>query len=325
VSQNVRGSATFSLIDCVRVEECYERRMQISRLLLLALLTSSACVTIGNVQKAETLGKGRFQIGLEPGAVTVASSAGGVTLPHVDLSGRYGVSDKVDLGLRIGSSFIELQSKFQLTHPEVGSGFVASLAPTLGGIFIGSSAGGAGFINLNVPVLLGYHFAGGSELVFGPRLHALFLLANTDAASGGALVLGPGASLGIALQLGESFALMPEVSFSVPVIGAASNFAGTSGAGAGAGGGFFNFKLGFLFGGRKVVDPNAETAPPPPPPRMMEAPAPQPVPQPVPYGGPTAPPPPSQPAYPPSGVVPPPPPMPAPGPVLVPPPPPSPR
>ncbi len=284
---------------------------------VLGVVAASSCITVGNVQKAETLGKGRFQFGLEPGAVAYTATNAGVTggaLPHVDLAARYGVSENVDLGARLGGSGIEFQGKFQFTRPEIGSGLVGSVAPTIGGIFVAAAGASIGIVNINLPVLLGYHFAGGSELVFGPRLHAVALLGSAPGGSGGGIVAGPGASLGFAWQISEGFALMPEVSFAVPVLGAASASGAGSAAGFGAGVVVSNFKLGFLFGGRKLpVDPN--DIPPPPPPRMIEAP--RPVPQADPYGPPPAPPTSN------SQPMPPPPPMPAPGPVMVAPPPPS--
>ncbi len=283
--------------------------------LVTLCLAATGCITTGNVQKAETLGKGRFQFGLEPGAyqiVNTGSLGTVVTLPHVDLSARYGITEGVDLGLRLGSSFIELQGKFQLTRPEFGSGFVASFAPTVGGVYAAFNETRFGYLNVNLPVLLGYHFAGGSELVFGPRLQTLILFGSTNSGSGLGGILAPGASLGFAWQITEGFALMPEVSMSVPVVGSASDLNGNSATGAGTGGFFTNIKLGLLFGGRRIEAPSSEAPPPPPPPRMIQQ-------QPDPY----APPPQPQPMPQPQQPIGPPPPMPQPGPQMVAPPPPS--
>ncbi len=101
---------------------------------LAAAMVGSGCLSIGGVQRAETLGKGHFQIALEGGGL--ASLDRSPTLqPTVDVAGRYGVHDRIDLGVRIGSTGLELQSKFLLNEPS-GSTLV-SLAPALPGIFLG--------------------------------------------------------------------------------------------------------------------------------------------------------------------------------------------
>jgi hypothetical protein len=285
--------------------------------LVTLCVAASGCITTGNVQKAETLGKGRFQFGLEPGAYQIVQTQNPgtvVTLPHVDVSARYGISDGVDLGLRLGGSLIELQGKFQLTRPEFGSGFVASFAPTVGGAYAAFGEARLGYMSVNLPVLLGYHFSGGSELVFGPRIQTLLIFGATNNGQGLAGVLSPGASIGFAWQITEGFALMPEVSMTVPVVGSVSDLNGNSATGAGSGGFFTNFKLGLLFGGRRLDPVPSEAPPPPPPPRMM-----QPQPHPEPY----APPPQPQPMPQPQQPIGPPPPMPQPGPEMVPPPPPN--
>jgi hypothetical protein len=60
--------------------------------------------------------------------------------PRMDLAVRIGITDEVDLGLKIGTSRLEASGKFQLTDPRRGA-FVASIAPSIGGLQ-GSSLSG---------------------------------------------------------------------------------------------------------------------------------------------------------------------------------------
>jgi len=250
------------------------------------MLSGSSCLSLGGVQRADTLGKGNFQIGIEPGAWGLVSSAGSVFLPTVDFSGRYGIAERVDLGLRLGSTGLEFQSKFLLSEPGSPT-FAMSLAPTFGGFFLGS----INYAALNVPLLLGFKF-GDNELTLGPRMIAQFLFGGTSAGSAGGAVVAPGASVGFAWQVAERFALIPELTFAVPVVGVlAASGATTTGGAVGAVIPAVQFKLGLAFGkvrARQIDDvlnappppPLDQPLPPPPPPMGPNAPTPPPMPPP---------------------------------------------
>ncbi|MBL9038668.1 MAG: hypothetical protein JNG84_09160, partial [Archangium sp.] len=131
---------------------------------------ASGCLTIGGVQRADTLGKGNFQFALEPGVLAVSdATVGTLVLPTIDLAGRYGVDERVDLGLRLGTTGFELQGKFLLTEPGSTS-FAGSIAPTVGGVFLGV----LNYFSLNVPFLAGIKL-GPHELILGPRIVTQFL------------------------------------------------------------------------------------------------------------------------------------------------------
>lgn len=236
------------------------------------LTLSAGCATAVNVQRASTVGKGNFEGGIEPGVWGAVGSAGGSTaagiLPHVDFAFRYGLAERFDLGVRLGSSFVEAQFKGMFTDPD--SSFVVSLAPQVGGIFVGgvstggSSTGSAGILNIGVPLMLGLKWGAGHELVVSPRVQNWLLL------GGGSVgyVLGVGGSIGNAFQLGENFAIMPEVGVVAPV------YASAQGGGAFASTGLnssviYTFKLGLLIGRTRngqSLNRGNELPPPPPPP-----------------------------------------------------------
>lgn len=260
--------------------------------LLAAIGTLQGCASIGSVQSADTLGEGNFQIGVEPGvhvAAPVNIQATGTVWPHGDVAFRYGIADRIDLGVRAGSSIIEAQSKFLLTTP--GSGFKLSLAPAAG-FFVATEIGSAPAFSAALPVLLGIDLHPRFELVVGPRVQ--FELASD--ASGTAMQVGVGSSVGVLMQLHRLFALMPEVAFSVPAV-----LASDAGAYGGTGVFQFQFKVGVLIGPSRrgnalPVTPDApepEIESPPAPERQMAPPAP-PTPPPSNVPLPPAPPPPPE-------------------------------
>lgn len=217
------------------------------RALLVLPLVAAGCASISNVQTADTLGRGNFQIGIEPGVLGVASGSGLATVPHIDAAVRFGVSEGVDLGVRAGFSFLELQGKFLFTRPGAPN-LAISFAPTVGGLVTSVGTSSLAWLNIGLPVLVGIKFSGGHELVIGPRLQNLVVLGGSTSA-GGIYGLAVGSSLGFAIRLSDFFGLLPELSAVYPVAGGAA-FAGQSAfsANLNAGGAIVQFKLGFLIG-----------------------------------------------------------------------------
>ncbi len=235
---------------------------------LVALLLGG-CASISSVQTADTLGTGRLQVAVEPGVWGGTSSQGTRLLPHVDAAVRYGVTEKVDVGVRAGSSFLELGAKFLVTQPG-DPRLAVSLAPAVGGMIgpLSDGTGGpsrlGGFLNLALPVLVGFKTAGGSEFVLGPRAHGLFTFGSTPS-----MALGVGMSVGFMWRLGERVGLMPEVSVVAPV---ASNHEKVGLVGLDPFGAFVQLKVGVLFGAfrprptkARLPDPEWEPSPGPPP------------------------------------------------------------
>ncbi len=223
---------------------------------LLAAVVSTGCVSTSHVQTADTLGAGKFQFAMEPGvggtAVFTSEGGGGVVYPHVDLALRYGVTDALDLGVRFGSSLVELQSKILLTSPRDPAKAI-SLAPSVMGFFFDSGDESVNYASVAVPVLIGFKTGGGSEFVLGPRLVGTNISTGANGVSTSTNVLSVGGSVGYALRVSESFRLLPEVGVSFPVVGLVDSSQSDSEVLSGFRGGFVQFKLGFLFGqGRPI-------------------------------------------------------------------------
>ncbi|MBX7100634.1 MAG: hypothetical protein K1X89_23175 [Myxococcaceae bacterium] len=250
----------------------------------------AGCASISSVQSADTLGAGNFQIGLEPGlqlesplGVTTTGASVGV-YPHGDVAFRYGFTEGIDLGIRAGSSIVELQSKFLFTTP--GDGLKVSLAPSTS-FFVSTELGGAPGLSLNLPVLIGIPLSRHLELELGPRLQNTVVFAQGLTG----YQLGVGTSAGLQVRLHRYFAILPELSFSVPALLFAASDTGSAALG-GTGIFQFQFKLGVLIGPSRAGSAFAGAAPPEDPAPTAPAPE-QPVPAPPPPPLPGQPPPPA--------------------------------
>ncbi len=267
---------------------------QRARLAILAgmLSTATGCLSMGTVQTASTLGKGNFQISAEPGLYAPNYGKTGPTpttgpwdpLPHFDVAFRYGVSDRVDIGVRSGWSLFEFQSKFLLTPPEAPT-LAISIAPTLGGIFLGPSNSASGSatsvssFNLAVPVLFGIKHFRANELVFGVRFNNMLFALGDTTGSAAVYMFGVGGTIGYQFAIGEIFKILPELAINVPVA-RSSGVGAESIAGAGFGGVIWQLKVGLMFGrnNKKATEPQEIGPPPPMPPPEPTHPAPLPPP-----------------------------------------------
>lgn len=217
-------------------------------LVLSALLVG--CATHGGLTTAHGVGKGNLQGAVEPGVGMVAGDGGSVIYPNLNLAMRYGVSDKVDIGGRIGTTSYEVIGKYVFTDGGTDQ-LVVSVAPSA--TFWAFSFGGAGggFFAYQLPVLFGIP-TGESQLVVGPKLkHVVGLASGGDASSSGSVIFG-GAVVGYSAKLGDKFRLHPEVAVDVPLIAGASASAGGDSVGGSTsvgGAALVGVNLGLLFGG----------------------------------------------------------------------------
>ena len=189
----------------------------------ITLLLLSGCFQYGSVQTAATNGQGRFEGGLEPGIRTVLEKDDMAQVSNVTASLRYGVHDRVDVGLRLGQNAYDIHGKVMFTPAE--SPVLVSFAPAF---FIDQYGNYA----INAPALVGLRLKQ-HELTLGPRI-----LLGADPVSLG-LANGEkfafGSSIGFAARLTQNFKLLPELTV----------IAGPEGSVSG------DLKLGVLFGGRR--------------------------------------------------------------------------
>ncbi|MBL8956765.1 MAG: hypothetical protein JNK82_38685 [Myxococcaceae bacterium] len=211
------------------------RNVLVVSVVSVVALCGSGCITIGAAQPASTMGKGNVNGGVEAN-VWGYSTGNGIGIPP-SVSGviRFGVSDHVDLGVRLGLNGAELQGKFMLTDPN-SERFVFSLAAMAQGFFFpqltGVNTSTPNFGSLAFPVVAMFGIKlGNHELVFGAR-ETSQLYFTRDAFPGAPttqiFAVNLGVSAGIALRLGESFIMMPELALQGPVWASARNLFGNA-------------------------------------------------------------------------------------------------
>lgn len=219
-------------------------------LLPLAALTLTGCLASGVVQTAETAGKDSFQFAFEPGVFGATGGGAVSALPSINVSARYGVSDRFDIGGRFGTKLIEVQGKYMFTEPSPDDVQVA-IAPHVGGLAIGGGGARAGIAWVKVPLLVDIP-VGQSDVVLGPSTQVATVFGGDDSGSGGAAILFVGTSVGYAARVGERSRILPEFAIEYPVVGGGS-VNGEGAVGSIGGGALFSFQVGILLGGRERV------------------------------------------------------------------------
>lgn len=232
--------------------------MNVFRGLFLISFIFASIGCAGTMQTARTNGEGNFQFGVEPGAAIAVGEGGAGGLPSFNLAGRYGVSETIDIGARIGTISYEIQSKFMLTDPADQTSLAMSLAPSVTAIGFGTGDAGAFLLSADIPFLVGIP-VGDSELTIAPKISPAFVTGGGGDANVSGLILSGGGSVGFAARVGDKFWILPEISVKVPFFGAASASSGDTSASestTGVGGAILNIGVGLLFGGRGVGGTN---------------------------------------------------------------------
>lgn len=177
---------------------------------LLILLLVSAC-SASATQRARTVGAGKVQVGLEPGLGTDLPATEEPVRPGLDVAIRVGATDRFDVGVRVGTSQAQLQTKLQLTDNE---GVIVSVAPQLAtkgfGVYAAAhiDTGPVRSTTVGLPVLLDLPTTERSAIVLGPTVQYSFLSSPTDMSPHW---IHAGGSVGYAASFGGSFTLLPDV------------------------------------------------------------------------------------------------------------------
>lgn len=183
------------------------------------VLAAGGCATFGTFQTARTLGKGRSRVAVEASAWGAVSPAATRLAPDVAVAARWGLTDRFDLGGRIGGHGLELDAKLQLTPPK-RPGLVVSLAPAVGGGTLAVRTAVATTAYVQVPVLLGLRLGSRVRLVLGPKLELWYVRAGDSSTSTGivaARFFGVGTSVGVSVRLTRGLRVLPELTVIYPV------------------------------------------------------------------------------------------------------------
>jgi hypothetical protein len=144
------------------------------RVLLLAVVLAlqTACSTLATMEGAKPLAKGQAQVGmglsLQVGGNPI--SYAGVPLPQLELAGRVGVAEDVDVGLRLYLLGAAFDTRYRFWHRDR---LHLAVAPGLSGFWIpavGGTASGQGSAELRVPVTAEVDVAKWLSVSGAPRL-----------------------------------------------------------------------------------------------------------------------------------------------------------
>jgi hypothetical protein len=169
---------------------------------VVVVVAVGGCATTLESTSARTLAPGTYEVSGALGA-TAAYLPGGDSsgpLPLVAIGVRRGITDGIDVGAKLSPTGAELDVKVQLLRED--RGWSIAVAPGAGYMFPVL----ASVVTAEVPVLVGYTFAGGHELVLGSSATAL--IGPYDRASFDVMF---GTSLGFAWRMSSRWRVMPEV------------------------------------------------------------------------------------------------------------------
>lgn len=231
--------------------------------LLVAVLGTTGCA-VSSYTTAHPLPRGTSTFWVAPQAMRIAVGGAPQMMPFVELGTRYGLTDNVELGARLGAG-LQVDAKIALLRPRAGRKLALSIAPGVGyiGNFSGTPTGSGGddlhFAGATLPLLISYPIADGLDVTLGPRLGWLMQVVETSSAAT-SHTAAAGASLSVRWQISRAFAIVPELSFAAPWLRALTGtgvVAGTGGQRA------LQVGVGFVFGGATPTAASASPAAPP--------------------------------------------------------------
>lgn len=165
----------------------------------------SGCYAFTTLGRARTVERKRLEVLVATGATGTGTLAGDPNIrPSFEIGARYGVTDALDLGVRVGDYGASLAARVQLHRsPSKSSGVDVLVAPGLAYTLEDKLA-------VELPLLVGFNFKGGHQLVLAPRVvyQMRFGVGDLDHP---AQFWFAGASAGFVWQLTSHVALMPEL------------------------------------------------------------------------------------------------------------------
>ncbi len=177
---------------------------RLSLVLALAPLLGG-CYSFTTLGRARTVPKKHAEVLVATGFTGTATLEGDSNIrPSFEIGARYGVSDALDVGVRVGDYGASLAGRVQLVRsPSENSGVDVLLAPGLAYTLEDKLA-------LELPCLVGFNLKGGHQIVLAPRLvwQMRFGVGDLDRP---AQFLFAGASVGFAARLSKHVSLIPEL------------------------------------------------------------------------------------------------------------------
>lgn len=214
------------------------------------LLPLSGCPSFTTLSKARTLdaGESRFFVAPEMGRYRRGGKP--LTAPQLELGGRYGVTDRLEIGGKAWAPGLMAQARYALLRsPSPDRGWDVTIAPGIGwmgDVFESDSDASTSMHvwSFYLPLHIGWSVGGGNQVVVGPSLvHQLWT--GTGETDSMANMLFVGSSFAFVWQVLDSLQIVPMVAIAAPVVQQLSGF----GVDAGIGGVVLQGGIGFVFGG----------------------------------------------------------------------------
>jgi hypothetical protein len=167
---------------------------------------------------------GGFALGVEGSAIGAFSDEGTEHEGTLSVAGRYALTDRIEIGARVGSTRPEIMAKFRLDRGNPGKTAI-SFAPSVGA-FVATATGIFGVNTYGqLPILVGIP-VGKHEFVFSGALHVAHAV-NVETYVWG-FALSPGASVGFVGQPLPWLSIVPNLAVAIPLLYAGPAGAGTS-------------------------------------------------------------------------------------------------
>lgn len=187
----------------------------LSLVIALAAFTATGCATLSTMQGAKPVDPGTLSLGagaaLNLNAVPNALPGFPLPLPVLEASARWGLADRMDMGIRVRPIGVLADMKFQFLDGESIDG---SFAPGLGwgGIVI---PGSLGFqeVDVHIPVYFGRQFET-FGYVIGPKAIGRYMINSVGGEFSGVqsrFILMGGGVIGLTLALGRKFRIGGEL------------------------------------------------------------------------------------------------------------------
>lgn len=179
---------------------------------------------LATFQPARTMPERGFAVGVEGSGIGAFSDEGDELEGTFSVTGRYAVSDRVEIGARVGTTRPEIMAKFRLDPGKEGTTAI-SFAPSVGGFIVTAT----GIFGLNsygqLPILVGIPI-GRHELVFGGAVHLAHAVDIETKVWG--FALSPGASVGFVAQPTPWLSIVPNLALAMALLHAGPMGAGTT-------------------------------------------------------------------------------------------------
>lgn len=210
----------------------------------------SAC-SMATLGPARPIDPGETQVVVAPAAMRVGRGSKPYVGPQLELGGRVGLTDSVDLGARLwlplpGYTF---DSRIALRKAKNNHGLDLALQPGLSYLYVPGGSDNDAPLHIgtvSLPLLIGWNLGGGNQVTVTPKLVDLIAV-DTSTYGQTAQLVTAGATVGFVWQVTRQFALVPEVGLGWLVLGSQAGF----GTEFGVNGSAAQLSLGLLFGGHK--------------------------------------------------------------------------